>query len=197
VNKTEKENARQELRNAIDTVWGFTEQIALTGHFCHSLRRELTAAQRQANLSRGGSPAPGIFEKQQLAMLEATERLRETLSDIGTYPKQSEVLKLMMALCEERREEELDPRVGHPLWNQAKDGFEIAGKIMAELDKLSRLSELTDLPRTILADAPDLVAAASTGVIPSEERISSIVATGATCVSLLKEFCNYRGIRTA
>jgi hypothetical protein len=190
------DEAKSDLRGAITTLRGLVDQVASGGHVCHRLRRELTAGQRQAMLDTGGIAPSGTFEARQLALLEETERLREALSDLITYPESTKVLHLMGFLRGEGKEQEHDPELGWGLRHKAEDACRMMADVMFEWGKLSRLCELSDLPRGMLTDAPDLVAAAAAQVIPSEERINSIVATGTTCVSLLNDFCNYRGIPT-
>ena len=167
--------------------------VARGGHICHSLRRELTAAHREAMLDRAGRAAPGIFTARQEALIEEIERFRDVISDLASFSA-AEILRLMMILRGEGNSEDRDPAVGWRHNDTAEDAFRIAVAVMSEWGKLSRLCELEDLSRVFSADAPDLVAEAATRAIPCEERIASIVAAGTTCVAFLEEFCDYRGI---
>lgn len=188
--------AKSDLCGAITTLRSLVDQVAIGGHVCHRLRRELTAGQRQVMLDMGGIAPSGKFEEPQLALLEETERLRDVLSDLAIFPESTKALHLMMVLRAEGKDQEHDPDLGWGLWHKSKDACRAIADLMFEWGKLSRFCELSDLPRAMLTDAPDLVAAAAAQVIPSEERINSIVATGTTCVALLNDFCNYRGIST-
>ncbi len=140
---------------------------------------------------------PGAFEEQQAALLEETNRLRELLAYLAansTSPKPEEALRLMMALkdCAGGSDDYKDAR-----YRAGADPFLIAAQIMFAWNQLLRLCDLDDLSAPVFSsDTPDLVVAAAARAVPSEERIKSIIAAGATTISLLKVFCSYRGIAT-
>ncbi|MGB8414425.1 MAG: hypothetical protein WCE23_16540 [Candidatus Binatus sp.] len=189
----DKGNAKFDFINAISGLRGMVNSVARGGHICHSLRRELTAAHREAILDTAGRAVRGIFTARQEALIEEIERFRDVISDLGSFSA-AETLRLMMILRGEGKSEDRDPELGRQHKGKAGDAFRIAVAVLAEWGKLSRLCELEDLSRAFSADAPDLVAEAATRAIPCEERIASIVAAGTTCVAFLEEFCDYRGI---
>ncbi len=192
------ELAKRDLYDLVSLLQSTFEDIARRAFICFDHRPGLIAGQRENLLCQDSRACPGTFEEQQAALLEEMNRLRELLSYLAgirsTSPKPEEALRLMMILKDCSRES--DDHEHDPHWDGA-DPFQIAAQIMFVWNQLLRLCDLDDLSAPVFSsDTPDLVAGAAARAVPSERRIESIVAAGTTTISLLKLFCDYRGIET-
>jgi hypothetical protein len=190
----ELDAARRGIYDAISMLQTMIEDVASEAFILFDDQRTLSAKHRGSSLGlRGSSARPGYFEEQQCRVLEGAEQLRALLIDIVDLSERKETLSFMMTLrdCGEKSED-LDR-----LRQKGEEPFSIAAQAMFAWGKLLRLCDLGDLSAPALSqDSPDLVAAAAALTVPTEDRITQIVAAGTTCVALLKEFCGYRGIET-
>jgi hypothetical protein len=191
-----RSTAMTDLGMELGSLRGMVEIVASRGHACHSLRRELTAAQRVGMLLDDGCLRPGMFEERQLALEEESRQLRKTISDLGNFSgPAAKVLRLAIILREEGQDKSHECGDRR---DKAEEPYSIIAEVIYQWGKMARLCELKDFGQAgSRTDAPDLFAATFARAIPSQETIDAIVAAGTTCFSLLQDFCDYRGLPTA
>jgi hypothetical protein len=186
------ESPERELYDLISMFQSMVESAACrVVRFCE-MQRKLVARQMQAQLSQD-TVVEGVFAELREALTQELDGLRHELCDFSLIPRPEVGLHLMMRVSlkdiAQRTEcygEELEERT-----------FQSASQIIFVWNEMVRLCDLSDLPPvTFSPDASDLLAAAASQMVPSEERLKSIIVAGATCVSLLKDFCKDRGIET-
>lgn len=181
-----------DIYDRVSLLQTLVEKVAAGGRIYAGLRRELDADRRLLSLEFEGHPVEGSFDEARSALIEEAEGLRKNLCYLGDFSQAREMLCLMAPLC--GKQEEPDLRRLEPA---RADGFRIAAEIMFAWGELSRLCDLDDLPAAqSSSETLDPVADGLAQRVPSEERLKQIVASGITCVGLLKEFCSYRGIET-
>jgi len=171
------------LFDIVKLLQGNIEILARRACRLYDLRRELLTDHRDGFLAESGMPGEGTFRDRQIEVLEETERFRENLCRLGApYPQREDALRLLIAAIPK----ECHPEAPNPLWAIAE--------IMFTWTKLSHLCRDLDAlpPIAISADAPDFVAAGTAQIVPSEERIDQILATGTRCIALLKDFFAFR-----
>ena len=191
----ELDSARRGIYDAISLLQSTIEEVASEAFIFYDSSRTLSAKRRNALLDQESCATAGLFEERQCAVLEGAEQLRGRLSDIVDLSEMKEALSFIMTLRDCARSDSKDRR--NRAHRKGDDAFLIAAQIMFVWSKLLRLCDLDDLPALAFsADSPDLVAAAATLTVPTEDRMNEILACGTTCVALLKDFCGYRGIET-
>jgi len=185
--------ARREMYDLISRLQGVVEKVASNARVLSDLRRELASEHRYCLLMKDCA-AQGIFEERQAALIEGVERLREDLSYLVEPSHAIQALSLMMTLMDCTSK---DPDSEIVAESFGANAFRIAAQAVFACTQLSRLCDLDTLPLAAVSpDAPDPVAASASQAMPPEDRMNEIVAAGATCVALLKEFCSHRGIET-
>jgi hypothetical protein len=197
INRRELAKARKslaserELSETISSLQSLVESAASTARIYFDLGRELVAKHRRALLDQECGWRAGTFEEQQGALLEEHQELREILLNFADFRLPTAALREIMAL------RNLEPSHGmsNRLRPQCEDAVRTAAQVMFTWGELMRLCDSDALPpMPFQSDAPDLVAAAASQAVPSEQRINQIVAAGTTCIALMKEFCARRGI---